>query len=386
MIEISRAALNLQGQPMFQILARAKQLEAAGVNILHFELGDPDFSANESAKQAVIEAINNNDTHYAPSSGIYELKEAIAKSDLTTKGFVPDIDQLLVTAGANIQLYYAIACTVNPGDEVIVPDPGFVSYYSILNYLKAKIVRVPLREENNWRLNPDDVLRVANDKTKMIIINSPSNPTGAVMTKEEIEGVYGVAEFYNAVLLSDEVYGKIRYDEVNQYSPCVYDKCKERVVVVNSFSKSYAMTGFRLGVCMGPKHIIEKMGLLLEATSSCVSPFIQRSGVAALQDSKNQTSIMLHLLDERRKGLVKGLNEINGISCKMPQGAFYALANISKTGMTGTEFADKLLTEAGIAVTPGIVFGNEARDYVRFSYTTRMANIYEAIDRMKELL
>lgn len=385
MIGLSLRATGLEGQPMFQILSRAKELEAQGKDILHFELGDPDFAANENAKRATIEAINNNDTHYAPSSGLQQLKEAIAISDLDTKGFKPDLDQLLVTAGANIQLYYAMACTLDKGDEVIVPDPGFVSYYSILKFLGAKIVRVPLREENNWRLNPDDVLKAATDKTKMIIINSPSNPTGSVMTKDEIEGVYETASYYDAVLLSDEVYGKIRYDGVKQYSPCIYDRCKERVIVVNSFSKSYAMTGFRLGVCMGPKHIIEKMGLLLEATSSCVSPFIQIAGIAALYD-KNQITYMLGVLDERRRALVKGINELDCLSCKMPQGAFYVFVNVKKTGLSGQEFAKKLLNEAGIAVTPGVVFGNEGKDYIRFSYTTRMANIVEAIDRMKDIL
>lgn len=385
MIGLSLRATGLEGQPMFQILSRAKELEAQGKDILHFELGDPDFAANENAKRATIEAINNNETHYAPSSGLQQLKEAIAISVLDTKGFKPDLDQLLVTAGANIQLYYAMACTLDKGDEVIVPDPGFVSYYSILKFLGAKIVRVPLREENNWRLNPDDVLKAATDKTKMIIINSPSNPTGSVMTKDEIEGVYETASYYDAVLLSDEVYGKIRYDGVKQYSPCIYDRCKERVIVVNSFSKSYAMTGFRLGVCMGPKHIIEKMGLLLEATSSCVSPFIQIAGIAALYD-KNQITYMLGVLDERRRALVKGINELDCLSCKMPQGAFYVFVNVKKTGLSGQEFAKKLLNEAGIAVTPGVVFGNEGKDYIRFSYTTRMANIVEAIDRMKDIL
>lgn len=260
-MRLSDSAYRLDGQEMFQILARTKELEARGKDIIHFELGDPDFDTPKSISLAVRNSLINGETHYAPSTGIKDLKEAIINSTHVTKHFTPDINQLLVTAGANIQLYYAIACLVNPGEEVIVPDPGFVSYYSILKFLGIRAVRVRLKEENEFRLNPSDVAKAVTKKTRMIIINSPSNPTGSVMTEKEIKDIYDIADRNDLMILSDEVYGKIRFDGVEQHSPSKYDFCKERVIIVNSFSKSYAMPGFRLGVCIGPSKVIEKMAL-----------------------------------------------------------------------------------------------------------------------------
>lgn len=381
----SQVAIRLEGQKMFQILAKAKEREAKGEKIIHFELGDPDFATPQEIIKEVMLSLYKGETHYAPSTGILPLKEAIRNSTNVTKHFTPDIDQILVTAGANIQIYYALACLVNPGDEVIVPDPGFVSYYSILKMIGAKIVTVPLREENGFRLQPADVRKAITKDTKLIIINSPSNPTGAVMTEDEIAGIYEVAHSYNLYILSDEVYGKIRYDNVEQFSPSLFDQCKERVIIVNSFSKSYAMPGFRLGVCIGPQEIIEKMGLMLETTSSCVSPFIQRAGIAAVNGSQDSIKTMVNVLTERRKTMVDMLNLLPKVNCSMPQGAFYAFPNIKKTGMTSDFFAD-LMLQYGVAVTPGNVFGPQGEGYVRLSFTTNISEIMTGLQRMEKAL
>ena len=383
MRRLSDMAKRLQGQEMFQILEKARKMEREGKTIIHFELGDPDFNTPENIVNACSNSIKKGDTHYCPSSGLLEFKVAAANS--TEKGrrkFRPDLDQLLVTQGANVQIYYAIACTVNPGEDIIVPDPGFVSYFSIINSLGINAVRVPVYEKNGFRLNPKDVDEAITDKTRMVIINSPSNPLGAVMTPDEIREIYQIAEKKDLYLLSDEIYTRIIYDGEKFSSPSIFDKCKERTIIVNGFSKAYAMTGWRLGVVTGPKEVIEKMGLLLETQTSCTVPFIQRAGIEALEGDQKQVSSMVNQYKERRDILVEGLNSLSGVSCLKPQGAFYVFPNIIQTGMNSKEFTDFMLDKAGVSVTPGNVFGKYGEGYVRLSYANSIENIKNGISRM----
>jgi len=388
MKKLSDAAHRIEGQKMFQILARTRDLERQGRRILHFELGDPDFSTPLNIVEAAYKAIKSGETHYAPSSGLMELKEAAADVTTRSRGFRPDLDQLVVCPGANVIIYYAAACTVNPGEEVIVPDPGFVSYYSILKFLGIKIVRIPLREENKFRLDPNDVEKAITEKTRMIIMNSPSNPTGAVMTAEEIQRMYEIADKHDVYLLSDEIYARMIYKDGNtdHYSPSRFDHCKERTIIVNGFSKSYAMTGWRLGVATGPAEVMEKMGLLLETTTSCVSPFIQKAGMEALQGSQKLIIEMVEEFRKRRDNIVEGLNSLPGVHCLSPQGAFYVFPNITQTGWTSEEFADAMLSEAGVAVVPGPIFGEYAQGYVRFCYANSIENTNEAVEKMRPVL
>jgi aspartate aminotransferase len=380
---LSYVANQLEGQAMFSILEEAKELEKLGRPILHFELGDPDFRTPVDIAGTAMGAIMNGDTHYAPSGGLLELKEAAQEVTLKSRKFKPDLNQLLVTAGANVQIYYAIACTINPGDEVIVPDPGFVSYYSILKLVGAKIIRVQLKEKNGFRLNQYDVEKAISPNTKMIIMNSPSNPTGAVMSAYEISEMYRLAKKHDLYLLSDEIYARMTYD-AKHYSPSTFDKCKERVILVNGFSKSYAMTGWRLGVCTGPSHLIDKMRLMLETTSSCVSPFIQRAGIAALKSSLGNT--MMKEYEERRNIMVDGLNSLPGITCLKPNGAFYVFPNIEGTGMDCETFAERMLCFANIALAPGTIFGEHGKGHVRLCYANSKENILQAIERMRKVL
>ena len=384
MPRLADSANKLQGQEMFQILAKARELEKQGKSILHFELGDPHFDTPDIVKKACYDSINQNETHYVPSMGIKELREAIADRINQDRGFKPDIDQVLISAGANPQLYYALKCAVNPGEEVIVPDPGFVSYYSIIDSLGIKAVKVPTYEENEFRLNPEDVRKAITDKTKMIIINSPNNPTGAVMTKEEIKEIYDLAEQNDIYLLSDEVYSKILYDD-EFFSPSIYDQCKKRTILVNGFSKEYAMTGWRLGYAVGPSDLICKMGLLLETNSSCTPPFIQRAGIEALRQNQDIIKDRVEKYKEMRDIIVNGLNNIPGITCLNPKGAFYVFPNIKETGMSSREFADFAI-EAGVAIAPGDIFGDCGQGYVRFSYSTTISNIQEAVERLRSAL
>jgi len=373
---------------MFQILAKTRELEQQGKEILHFELGDPDFSTPPNITQAAYEAILDGKTHYAPSSGLIELREAAADVTSRSRGFRPDLDQLLVCPGANVIIYYALACTVDPGEEVIVPDPGFVSYFSILKYLGINVVRIPLKEENEFRLNPDDVEKAITEKTRMIIMNSPSNPTGAVMTQDEIRRMYEIAEKHDVYLLSDEIYARMIYKEsgTDHFSPSQFDHCRERTIIVNGFSKSYAMTGWRLGVATGPAEVISKMGLLLETTTSCVSPFIQKAGIEALTGSQEPIMKMVQEFRNRRDNIVRGLNSLPGVSCLTPRGAFYAFPNITQTGWSSSEFADIMLSEAGVAVAPGPIFGQYAEGYVRLCYANSIEYTNRAIEKMRPIL
>ena len=388
MKRLSDAACRLEGQKMFQILARANELERQGKEILHFELGDPDFNTPQNIVEAACKSLKEGETHYAPSSGLLELKMGAADVTVRSRGFKPDLDQLLVTAGANVQIYYAVASAVNPGEEVIVPDPGFVSYFSILKFVGANPVRVPLFEKNEFKLNPNDVEKAITDKTRMIIINSPSNPTGAVMTENEIKRIYEIAKKNDVYLLSDEIYARMVYKEANtnHFSPSRYDSCRERTIVINGFSKSYAMTGWRLGVVTGPSDLISKMGLLLETTSSCVSPFIQKAGLEALYGDKEPVAKMMDEFRQRRDVIVEGLNSLPGVTCIKPKGAFYAFPNITKTGLTSEEFAERMLNEAGVALAPGPIFGENGEGYVRMCYCNSMENIKKAIGKMKNVL
>jgi aspartate aminotransferase len=388
MKKLSSAAHRLKGQAMFQILAHVRELEKQGQDILHFELGDPDFETPEHIVEAAYAALKKGETHYAPSAGLADLKQISADVTLRSRGFKPDPNQLLVCAGANVMIYYAIACSVEAGEEILVPDPGFVSYFSIIDFLGIKPVRIPLQEKNLFRLDPDDIEKAITPKTRMIIINSPSNPTGAMMTPDEIKRVYQIAEKHDVYLLSDEIYARMVYDDSNTKfsSPSAFDHCRERTIVVNGFSKSYAMTGWRLGVMTGPAGLVEKMGLLLETTSSCVSPFVQRAGIEALTGSQKKIKDMVLEYRRRRDLMVRGLNELPGVSCVKPEGAFYVFPNIRQTGLSSDEFTDFVLREAGVAVTPGNVFGRNGEGYVRLCYVNSMPNIEKALMRMKSAL
>lgn len=388
MIRLSDAAYRLKGQAMFQILTRVKELERQGQEVLHFELGDPDFDTPANIVDAACRALKGGETHYVPSTGLREFKEAAAEVTLASRNFRPDPDQLLVCPGANVMIYYALACAVNPGEEVIVPDPGFVSYFSIMDYLGIKAVRVALREEEEFRLNPEQVARAVTANTRMIIINSPSNPTGSLMSETEIREIYQIAERHNLLVLSDEIYARMVYsDNVEKFfSISSIDACRERSIIVNGFSKSYAMTGWRLGVMTGPSALVEKMCLLLETTTSCVAPFLQRAGIEALRGSQQEVVKMVREYQYRRDVMVQGLNTLPGVTCIVPKGAFYAFANIRGTGYSSNDFCNVMLERGGVAMTPGPVFGEHGEGYVRLCYVNSVQTIEKAIIRMREVL
>ena len=387
MKKLSNAALSVSGQPMFKVLDKAEQLERDGKKIIHFELGEPKFDTPRNIVDAAVKSLQNGDTHYVNSYGKYQLRTLIQETTLKSRGFKPDINQILITPGANAVIFLAISCLVNRGEEVIIPDPGFPTYISAANFLGAKIVTVPLYEHNSFKLNPDDLRSKITSKTRLIIINSPSNPTGSLIDPDELIEIAKIAEEKDIYLLSDEVYARMVFEESEKFfSIGLQDACKKRIIIANGFSKAFAMTGWRLGAAIGPAVIIEKMMLVLQTISSCVPPFIQEGGIEAIQGDKADLKEMMDFYKKNRDYLVDNLNLIKGITCLKPDGAIYAFPNITGTGMSSESFANYLLDNCGIAVIPGNHFGVSGEGYVRLSYTISFELIVEAIEKMKTAL
>ena len=384
MKKLSELSNRIDGQPMFKLLDKVKKLENEGKKIIHFEIGDPDFATPENISNAGIDAIKNGFTHYVSSSGLTEFRQKICETTEMSRGFKPNIDQVLVTPGANIAIFYAISCIVNPGEEIIVPDPGFPSYYSTIKMCNTKAVHVPLLESNKFRMNPKDIENSITEKTRMIIINSPQNPTGSVMTEEEIKITYEIAKKHDLYLYSDEIYARMVYKDSVFNSPSVYDKCQERTIISNGFSKAFAMTGWRLGAVIGPSNVVEKMKLLLETTSSCVPPFIQKAGIEAIEGEQTSQKIMYSEYEKRRNMIVDGINSIPGLNCIIPGGAFYVFVNIKKTGMTSESFCDYILEDSGVAILPGTSFGEFGEGFIRICYATSQNEIKNALERIKK--
>jgi len=370
------------GAGIFDVLSRAQALERQGKRVLHFEIGQPDQNTPEHIKQAAKDALDANFTGYVQSSGIQELKEAIQDEVQNTHGFKPSLKQVLILPGANSGVYYALRAVIdNITQEIIYPNPGFPTYGSVVSYLNAVDKAVHIKEENEFRLNPIDLEDNISPKTKIIILNSPQNPTGSVMKKHEIQRIAELAEEHNFYILSDEIYSKMTYDE-EFYSCSIRDECKERTLLLDGVSKSYSMTGWRLGWIIAPEKIVYRINLLISIGVSCTSSFVQKAGIAALkgpQDSIHENMIEYRT---RRDIIVKGLKEVKGFSCLNPQGAFYVFPNIIKTGMTSQECADHLLNH-GIACLPGTVFGSYGEGYLRFSYATSIETIKKGIELIK---
>ena len=384
MKKLSKLSKRIDGQPMFKLLDKVKKLEHEGRDIIHFEIGDPDFETPENIVDAGIDAIKNGFTHYTSSFGLKEFRQKICETTERSRGFKPNLNQVLVTPGANIAIFYAISCIVDPGEEVIVPDPGFPTYYSIIKMCNVVPVRVPLLESNKFRMNPKDIENSITEKTRMIVINSPQNPTGSVMTKEEIKMTYDIAKKYDLFVYSDEIYARMIYKDSVFSSPSIFDKCLERTIISNGFSKAFAMTGWRLGAVIGPPSVIEKMRLLLETTSSCVPPFIQKAGIEAIEGKQTSQKNMYVEYEKRRDLILNGINSIPELTCVTPGGAFYVFVNIKKTGMTSETFCEYILEDSGVAMLPGTSFGQFGEGFIRICYAVGQNEIKDALERIKK--
>jgi aspartate/methionine/tyrosine aminotransferase len=383
MREISVNATQIDGQPMFKLLDTARRMEAAGRSIIHLEIGDPDFATPTNIVDAARASLAAGETHYVSSWGLPEFIDAIRETTQRSRGFLPDRQQVLVTPGANIAIFYAVFCLVNPGQEVLVPDPGFPSYLSCIKMCGARVVPYPLREENGFRIRAADIAPLITKNTRLPIINSPHNPTGAVTESAALREIFELAKRHDLYVYSDEIYSRMMYNQQEFFSIASMDGCRERIILSNGFSKAFAMTGWRLGVVVAPAAVAERMMMLLQTTSSCVSSFIQRAAIEALRGDQTQVNAMMTEFKLRRDLLINGLNDIPGITCHLPGGAFYAFPNIRSFGLSSEDFANRMLEETGVALLPGSNFGGGGEGFARVCYVSSRDSISEALRRLR---
>ncbi len=383
MKKFARGMYDILGEGAFAVLAKAEALEREGRDILHFEIGQPDFPTPGNVVDAVKGALDENFTRYVPADGIIELKDAVADDMEATRGFRPEREQILILPGVKPGIFFTMTSLLEPGDEIIYPDPSFPTYGSLVRYIGAKGKPIPCLEENHFRMNPGHVRERITRDTKLIIINSPQNPTGSVLTPAEIQEIAELAEEYDAYLLTDEIYSKMLYDGHVFASPASHDGCRERTILLDGLSKSHAMTGWRIGYVIGPAPLMEKMGILSINAISCTTSFVQKAAVEALRGDQSFLAGMMEEFARRRTAIVDGLNSIEGFTCLAPGGAFYAWPNITGTGKSSQELADHLLYDAGVATLPGTAFGEHGEGYLRFSYATPVENIEAAVERIR---
>lgn len=370
----------------FEVVAMAKEMEKKGTDIIHFELGEPDFETPEHIKNEGIKALKAGFTHYTPAPGILELREAIAEH--LGQKFEADIDpnnEIVVMPGAKPGLFMGILSTINSGDEVIMPNPSFPIYESVVRLVNGVPIPIQLKEENNFRLNPNDVRSKVTNNTKMIILNSPHNPCGSTLLKEEVKELAEITKENNLWVMSDEIYSDIIYDK-DHYSMLSETGMKDRTILIHGFSKSYAMTGWRLGYAVGNPEIISRMTKLQINISSCAAAFSQKAAIAALKGPQDCVTEMANEYKKRRDAIVAGLNSIKGFSCKMPTGAFYVFPNIEKIGMKARDLMQYLLKNAHVATVHGDAFGIYGAKYLRFSYATSQDTIKKGLERIKEAI
>ncbi len=370
----------------FEAAARARALEATGRKVIHLEIGEPDFDTPENVREAAKRALDAGWTHYGPFMGLPQLREAIAADSTARRGFPFDPATVVVTPGAKPIMFFTLLALAQPGDEVIYPDPGFPIYESMTRFVGATPVPLPLREENDFRLDVDELRRLVSPRTRLIIFNSPANPTGGVLTKEDLEGIADVAREHDITVLADEIYMRILYDRAEHHSIASFPGMAERTIILDGFSKTYAMTGWRLGYGILPEALVPAFGRLVINSVSCVASFEQVAAVEALTGPQDSVEAMVQEFDARRKLVVAGLNAIPGVTCRMPHGAFYAFPNIGGTGLDGPHMADRLLHEGGVSVLSGTAFGHVGAKHLRVSYANSRENLRLALERFGEVV
>jgi len=366
----------------FEVMARAKHLEAQGQSIIHLEIGQPDFPTAPHICDAAYKAMKEGYTGYAPAAGLPVLREAIAQHISTTRQVQVSPENVVVMPGAKPVIFFTLLALAGPGDEIIYPDPGFPIYESVINFVNATPVPLPLRESVGFRFQVEDLEARVSDKTKLLILNSPQNPTGGALTIKDLEAIARLAHQYDVMILADEIYSRMLY-EGEFCSIASLPNMMERTVILDGHSKTYAMTGWRLGYAIAPFPLAQKLEQLMINSNSATCSFTQMAGVTALTGDQEFVSQMVDQFRHRRDAIVAGLNDIAGVSCLTPAGAFYAFPNVSELAMDDRAIAHLLLEEAGVAVLPGSSFGNCGKGYLRLSYANSLENIQEALKRMQ---
>ena len=366
----------------FEVLARARALERQGKEIIHLEIGEPDFDTPAHIREAAKRALDSGATHYGPAAGLPEVREAIAKDVEGSRNIPVTPEEIVVTPGAKPIMYFVITALVNPGDEVIYPNPGFPIYESVINFVGGVPVPIPLREESGFGFDMDVLEQKASARTKLIIINSPQNPTGGVLEIEQLGRIAEIAKRYRIPVLADEIYKSFLYD--GEFASITrFPGMKDLVIILDGFSKAYAMTGWRLGYGVMPPALAEHVTRLMVNTNSCTASFTQLAGIAALQGDQTPVARMVAEFRKRRDLIVEGLNRLPGVSCRSPRGAFYVFPNVKALKRPSAEVAEALLQEAGVAVLGGTAFGEYGEGYLRLSYANSEANLRRALEQMR---
>jgi aspartate/methionine/tyrosine aminotransferase len=381
-LKLAKRMSRLGTETAFEVLVRARALEKQGKHIVHLEIGEPDFETPKNIVDAAVDALHLGYTHYGPSAGLPDLREAIAEDVSRSRGVKFTPEEVVVVPGGKPIIFYTMLALVDEGDEVIYPNPGFPIYESMINYVGGKAVPIPLREERDFRLDVDELASLINDRTKLIILNSPQNPTGGVLTKNDIYDIATAIGDRDIMVLSDEIYCRLMF-EGEPFSISTVEGMKDRTIILDGFSKTYAMTGWRMGYGMMRADLAAHMARLMTNSNSCTASFTQMAGVEAVRGDQSATERMRLEFQRRRDVFVNGLNQIKGFSCRLPKGAFYTFPNITQTGWSSKKLADALLDEAGVAALSGTAFGFFGEGYLRFSVANSIENLQIALERIE---
>lgn len=382
----SKRMSRLESEGGFAMLARCRELEREGKEIIHMEIGEPDFNTPDNIVEVAIKALKEGEHHYTPSKGILPLRETVAGYISKTRNIDVHPDEVVISPGGKSMIFYPIMACVDHGDEVLYPNPSYPPYKSHIQFAGGIPVPVPLLEEKNFAFDVDELESRITPKTKMLIINSPNNPTGGMILEDDYARIAGLVRKHNLIVLSDEIYSRIIYDGLKHVSLISQPGMREHVILLDGFSKTYAMTGWRLGYGVMPKQIAEFITKLNLNIASCTNTFVQIAGIEALKGSQDEINKMVEEFTKRKDFIIKGFNELPGISCKSPLGAFYAFPNVKNLGMPSRELSELLLREAGIACLPGTSFGEYGEGYLRFSYATSLENIEKCLMKMRRVL
>tara|TARA_B100002051_G_scaffold163235_1_gene154207 strand:- start:7152 stop:8321 length:1170 start_codon:yes stop_codon:yes gene_type:complete len=386
-LELAKALGRLGTETAFKILAEAKELEAKGKPMIHLSLGQPDFKTPQHVVDAAKKALDDGHHGYVMSNGIPECREAVTRKIKKLYNVEIDPNRILIMPGGKPTMYYAISCYGEPGVEIIHPTPAFPIYESMINYTGAKAVPYDLLEDPDLKFDPEKILSLITDKTRLLILINPNNPTGSFVEKSAIDYLAeGLKKHPNVTILSDEIYSRQIFDGKEMPTFFNYPQLRERLIVLDGWSKAYSMTGWRLGWSFWPKELVEQVNKLLVNSVSCVNAAAQYAGIAALDGPDDSIDMMMEKFTQRRNLIHKLLNDLPGVECSLPGGAFYAFPRIKGTGMSGVDFAKKCMHEAGVAIVPGTSFGQTAQDYVRFSFAASRDNISQALENIKKML
>jgi len=382
-LRLAERMSRLGTETAFEVLNKARALERQGKHIIHLEIGEPDFDTPKNIVEAGVDALHKGWTHYGPSAGLPELRQAIAEEVSRTRAVEVKSDEVVVVPGGKPIIFFSILSLVDPGDEVIYPNPGFPIYESMINYIGGHAIPIQLHEEKDFGLDVDELAALISDKTKLIIINSPQNPTGGVLSKQDIRNIAEAIGDRNIMVLSDEIYSRLIFDG-EHYSIMSVPGFKDRTILLDGFSKTYAMTGWRMGYGVMRPDLAAHMTRLMTNSNSCTASFTQVAGIEAVRGDQSSVDHMRDEFKRRRDAFVAGLNRIKGFSCRLPKGAFYVFPNVTRTGWKSKKLADALLEQAGVACLSGTAFGDFGEGYLRFSVANSLENLNSALERIEQ--